>query len=152
MGRYRCRKECPQSNEGCFIHFSRNTRCPFPLGLDSVRGDWRKERGRTRSLDPFERLCNHGGESSDRTVKIKEVSLVTVFPFPSVVERPNRKQLGQSESWIFFWWFCVVVVYFVRFPSEQQQRHLQQAARYLHSSFFRPFDRRESGPPPLASR
>ena len=50
--------------------------------------------GRTRSLDPFERLCNHGGESSDRTVKIKEVSLVTVFPFPKRCRTPEQKAVG----------------------------------------------------------
>jgi hypothetical protein len=86
----------------------------------------------------------------NRTVKTEEVSLVTVFPFPSVEERPNRKQLEQSESWIFFGGF--VLLFFRPLSFGAAQRHLQQAARYFHSSFFRPFDRRESGPPPLADR
>lgn len=67
---------------------------------------------------------------------------------PSVEERPNRKQLEQSESWIFLV-FCVVVVFFFSFPSERRRGTYSRLPAFVYS-FFAPLTVLESGPPPLA--
>jgi len=65
---------------------------------------------------------------------------------PSVVERPNRKQLEQSESWIFFLVFlCGGVFLLLSFGAAQ--RHLQQAASF-REFLLRPFDRSRVQPAP----
>lgn len=64
---------------------------------------------------------------------------------PSVVERPNRKQLEQSESLDFFGVLCVGVFLLLSFGAAQ--RHLQQAASF-RVFLLRPFDRSRVRPAP----
>lgn len=73
--------------------------------------------------------------------------MVTVFPYPSVVERPNRKQLEQSESWIFFGGF--VLLFFIRSPAERRRGTYNRLPDVFILRSFAPLTVESLARPPL---